>query len=610
MLPPFRPRLATPAGWALVLTTMPDPVSTPTRSNFIRQIIEDDLAHGKHERLITRFPPEPNGYLHIGHAKSIVLNFGLAEQLNGACNLRFDDTNPGKESPEFVAAIKADVHWLGFDWAGPVRFASDYFEQLYRFAVELIEQGLAYVCDLSAEETRAYRGTLTEPGRDSPYRARSVAENLDLFQRMRAGEFPDGTRTLRAKIDMAAPNINLRDPVLYRIRHGVIHHQTGTEWCLYPTYDYTHPISDALEGVTHSLCTLEFEDHRPLYDWCLAHVSVPCRPRQIEFSRLNLEYTVMSKRLLTQLVSEQIVDGWDDPRMPTIAGLRRRGFTPAALRGFCERIGVTKADNLVEMGVLESAIRDELDATAPRAMAVLDPLRVVLINLPADAPAALQARNHPKDEAMGARAIPLSAVLWIDRGDFEETPPKGFKRLVPGGEVRLRHAYVIRCDEVMKDAEGRVTELRCSLDPETLGQNPQGRKVKGVIHWVPAESAVCAEIRLYDRLFTVPLPGANGRDFRADLNPASLRRLSGAMLEPSLAGARPGARFQFEREGYFVVDPDSTPARPVFNRIVTLRDTWAKAQAAGQGVVGRQSRGQRGAGQRDQQATNAAGGAR
>ncbi|NEX18179.1 MAG: glutamine--tRNA ligase [Halochromatium sp.] len=582
---------------------MPDPVSTPTRSNFIRQIIEDDLANGKHERLITRFPPEPNGYLHIGHAKSIVLNFGLAEQLNGVCNLRFDDTNPGKESPEFVAAIKADVHWLGFDWAGPVRFASDYFEQLYGFAVELIEQGLAYVCDLSAEETRAYRGTLTEPGRDSPYRARSVEENLDLFRRMRAGEFPDGTRTLRAKIDMAAPNINLRDPVLYRIRHGVIHHQTGSEWCLYPTYDYTHPISDALEGITHSLCTLEFEDHRPLYDWCLAHVSVPCRPRQIEFSRLNLEYTVMSKRLLTQLVSERIVDGWDDPRMPTIAGLRRRGFTPGALRGFCERIGVTKADNLVEMGVLESAIRDELDATAPRAMAVLDPLRVLLTNLPADAPAAMQARNHPKDESMGARTIPLSSVLWIDRSDFEETPPKGFKRLVPGGEVRLRNAYVIRCDEVVKDAEGRVTELRCSLDPETLGKNPEGRKVKGVIHWVPA-TAVRAEVRLYDRLFAVPQPGASDRDFRADLNPESLRVLSDALLEPSLANAEPGSRFQFEREGYFVVDPESTPERPVFNRTVTLRDTWAKLKdaggqaGAGQPGSGQRARGQRGSGQK------------
>ncbi|MEA3641403.1 MAG: glutamine--tRNA ligase/YqeY domain fusion protein [Lamprobacter sp.] len=578
---------------------MPDPVSTSTRTNFIRQIIQDDLATGLHERLITRFPPEPNGYLHIGHAKSIVLNFGLAEDFGGVCNLRFDDTNPGKESPEFVEAIKEDVRWLGFDWGGQPRFASDYFEQLYGFAVELIEKGLAYVCDLSAEETRAYRGTLTEPGRDSPYRDRSMEENLDLFRRMRAGEFPDGARTLRAKIDMASPNINLRDPVLYRIRHGVIHHQTGSEWCLYPTYDYTHPISDALEGITHSLCTLEFEDHRPLYDWCVSHVSVPCQPRQIEFSRLNLEYTVMSKRLLTQLVSEQIVAGWDDPRMPTIAGLRRRGFTPGALRGFCERIGVTKADNLVEMGVLESAIRDELDASAPRAMAVLDPLRVVLTNLPADAPAAVEARNHPKDESMGVRELPLSAVLWIDRSDFEETPPKGFKRLIPGGEVRLRNAYVIRCDEVIKDADGAVIELRCAVDPDTLGKNPEGRKVKGVIHWVPAETAVDAEVRLYDRLFTVPQPGAGDRDFRADLNPDSLRVLSGAMLEPSLATAAPGARFQFEREGYFVVDPESTPERPVFNRTVTLRDTWAKTQgSAGQAGAGQGARGQRASGQK------------
>ncbi|MFP4603447.1 MAG: glutamine--tRNA ligase/YqeY domain fusion protein [Halochromatium sp.] len=580
---------------------MADSVSTPTRTNFIRQIVQDDLASGRHARVVTRFPPEPNGYLHIGHAKSIVLNFGLAEDLGGVCNLRFDDTNPGKESPEFVAAIKADVRWLGFDWPGPARFASDYFEQLYGFALELIEKGLAYVCDLSGEETRAYRGTLTAPGRDSPYRTRSVEENRDLFRRMRAGEFPDGARTLRAKIDMAAPNINLRDPVLYRIRHGVIHHQTGNEWCLYPTYDYTHPISDALEGITHSLCTLEFEDHRPLYDWCVANVSVPSRPRQIEFSRLNLEYTVMSKRLLTQLVSERIVAGWDDPRMPTIAGLRRRGYTPGAVRGFCERIGVTKADNLVEMGMLESAIRDELDASAPRAMAVLEPLRVVLTNLPADAPAAVRAQNHPKDETMGTRALPLASVLFIDRSDFEETPPKGFKRLIPEGEVRLRNAYVIRCDEVIKDADGAVTELRCSVDPDTLGKNPEGRKVKGVIHWVAAETAVRAEVRLYDRLFSVPQPGAGAgpgeRDFREDLNPESLRTLGGAMLEPSLAEAEPGARFQFEREGYFVVDPDSTPARPIFNRTVTLRDTWAKAQGAGAAGAGKAG-GQRGRGQK------------
>jgi glutaminyl-tRNA synthetase len=558
-------------------------MSDTPRTNFIRQIIDADLASGKHEHLCTRFPPEPNGYLHIGHAKSIVLNFGLAEDYGGTCNLRFDDTNPHKENVEFVESIKADVRWLGYDWGERLYFASDYFEQLYDFAVELIGQGLAYVCDLSAEQTRAMRGTLTEPGQDSPYRNRARDENLDLFRRMRAGEFPDGSRTLRAKIDMTSPNINLRDPVLYRIRHGVIHHQTGSSWCLYPTYDYTHPISDALEGITHSLCTLEFEDHRPLYDWCVDNVSVPSKPRQIEFSRLNLEYTVMSKRLLTQLVGEGIVDGWDDPRMPTIAGLRRRGYTPAAVREFCERIGVTKADNLVEMGILESAIRDDLDQNAPRAMAVLRPLRVVLSNLPADAPAAVTARNHPKREDMGTREVPFGAELYIDREDFAEDPPKGFKRLVPGGEVRLRNAYVIRCDEVITDAAGAVAELRCSVDPDTLGKNPEGRKVKGVIHWVALAHGVPARVRLYDRLFTVPQPGAGGRDFRADLNPGSLCTLTDCVVEPVLGSAAPGARFQFEREGYFVVDAGATADALVFNRTVTLRDTWGKRQAAGGG---------------------------
>jgi glutaminyl-tRNA synthetase len=557
---------------------MSDAVVPTPRTHFIRQIVENDLASGKHTQVVTRFPPEPNGYLHIGHAKSIVLNFGLAEEFGGRCNLRFDDTNPHRENLEFVESIEADVRWLGYDWGERVFFASDYFEQLYGFAVELIRSGLAYVCDLDAEQIRAYRGTLTEPGRDSPYRDRSVGENLDLFRRMRAGEFADGAKALRAKIDMASANINLRDPVLYRIRHGVIHHQTGTEWCLYPTYDYTHPISDALEGVTHSLCTLEFEDHRPLYDWCVANVSLPAQPRQIEFSRLNLEYTVMSKRLLTQLVDEGIVAGWDDPRMPTLAGLRRRGYTPAAIRGFCERIGVTKADNLVEMGMLESAIRDDLDAAAPRAMAVLHPLKVVLTNLPPRAAASVTARNHPKDEAMGTREVPFGAELFIDRGDFAAQPPKGFKRLVPGGEVRLRNAYVIRCDEVIRDGHGEVVELRCSVDPETLGQNPQGRKVKGVIHWVAADAAVGAEVRLYDRLFTVAQPGSGGRDFRDDLNLDSLRTLTGCLLEPSLAAAAAGARFQFEREGYFVVDPDAAPGKPVFNRTVTLRDAWGRTQ--------------------------------
>ena len=555
---------------------MSDTVETP-RTNFIRQIIEADLAAGKHARIVTRFPPEPNGYLHIGHAKSIVLNFGLARAFGGTCNLRFDDTNPHKENVEFVDSIKADVRWLGFDWGDRVYFASDYFEQLYAFAIELIEKGLAYVCDLNAEETRSYRGTLTEPGRDSPYRDRTVEENLDLFKRMRAGEFPDGARTLRARIDMASPNINLRDPVLYRIKHGVVHHQTGSAWCLYPTYDYTHPISDALEGITHSLCTLEFEDHRPLYDWCVDNVSVPCKPRQIEFSRLNLEYTVMSKRRLTELVGEHHVHGWDDPRMPTVAGLRRRGYTPGAIRDFCERVGITKSDNLVEMALLESTIREDLDATAPRRMAVLRPLKVVITNYPEGRTESIEARNHPKDEALGLRAVPFGREIYIDRADFEEIPPKGFKRLVPGGEVRLRNAYVICCEEVVKDTDGEIVELRVSVDLDTLGRDPQGRKVKGVVHWVSADHGVRAQIRLYDRLFRVPVPGAGGADFRSDINPDSLQILTDAVLEPALQGAEAGARFQFEREGYFVVDADSTPQRPVFNLTVGLRDTWGKS---------------------------------
>jgi glutaminyl-tRNA synthetase len=556
---------------------MTDSSESP-RSNFIRQIIEDDLAAGRHQRIATRFPPEPNGYLHIGHAKSICLNFGLAQDYPGTCNLRFDDTNPHKEDLEFVESIKADVRWLGFDWDDRLYFASDYFEQLYGFAIELIQKGLAYVCDLSAEEVRQFRGTLTEPGRESPGRERSIEENLDLFRRMRAGEFPDGRRSLRARIDMASPNINLRDPVLYRIRHGVIHHQTGREWCLYPTYDYTHPISDALECITHSICTLEFEDHRPLYDWCVANVSVPCTPRQIEFSRLNLEYTVMSKRLLTQLVTEGHVKGWDDPRMPTIAGLRRRGYTPGAIRDFCERIGVTKADNRVEMALLESAIRDDLDAAAPRRMAVLHPLKVVIENLPEGQVEQMEAGNHPKDAGMGKRLVPFARELFIDRNDFAEHPPKGFKRLVPGGEVRLRNAYVIRCNQVIKDANGEVSELRATADLETLGRNPEGRKVGGVIHWVSAAHAIPCEVRLYDRLFSVPVPGAGGTDFLEDINVNSLTVLTDSLIEPSLAGAEVGAHYQFEREGYFVVDPDGTPERPVFNLTVGLKDTWGKTQ--------------------------------
>ena len=556
---------------------MTDPVETP-RTNFIRQIVEEDLASGRHQRIATRFPPEPNGYLHIGHAKSIALNFGLAQDYPGTCNLRFDDTNPNKEDVEFVESIKADVRWLGFDWEDRLYFASDYFEQLYNFAIELIGKGLAYVCDLSAEQVREYRGTLTEPGRESPCRSRSVEENLDLFRRMRAGEFPDGARSLRARIDMTSPNINLRDPVLYRIRHGVIHHQTGTEWCLYPTYDYTHPISDALECITHSICTLEFEDHRPLYDWCVDNVSVPSKPRQIEFSRLNLEYTVMSKRRLTQLVSEGHVRGWDDPRMPTIAGLRRRGYTPSAIRDFCERIGVTKSDNLVEMAMLENAIRADLDASAPRRMAVLRPLKVTIENLPEGQVEEMVAGNHPKDASMGTRIVPFAREIYIDRNDFAEVPPKGFKRLVPGGEVRLRNAYVIRCNQVVKDADGQVVELRANADLETLGKNPEGRKVAGVIQWVPVAQGVQAEVRLYDRLCRVPNPGAGGTDFLADINPDSLTVLADAVLEPSLLGVSPGERFQFEREGYFVADTDSMPERPVFNLTVGLRDTWGKGQ--------------------------------
>jgi glutaminyl-tRNA synthetase len=558
----------------------------PTRpAHFIRQIIESDIQAGRHGgRVVTRFPPEPNGYLHIGHAKSICLNFGMAEDYRGVCNLRFDDTNPHKESVEFVDAIQADVRWLGYDWGDRVFFASDYFEQLYGFAVELIEKGLAYVCDLSADEIRDYRGTLTEPGRNSPYRDRSVAGNLDLFARMRAGEFPDGSRVLRAKIDMAAPNINLRDPTLYRIRHGVIHHQTGETWRIYPTYDYTHPISDALEGVTHSLCTLEFEDHRPLYDWVLDNVSVPCRPRQYEFSRLNLQYTVMSKRRLTRLVDEGHVEGWDDPRMPTIAGLRRRGYTPGSIRDFCARIGVTKADNVVEMGMLESCIREELNTHAPRRMGVLHPLRVVLTDWPEDRVEVLEVPNHPQDPAQGTRSLPFCGELWIDRNDFMEHAVAKFKRLVAGGEVRLRYGYVIRCDEVIRQGD-EIVELRCSHDPATLNTDPAGRKVKGVIHWVSARHGIEAELRLYDRLFNHPLPDAakeEGRDFTDYLNPDSLRTLTRAIVEPSLALVQPGEGFQFEREGYFVRDALLAGLeRPVFNRTVTLRDTWAKI--AGQG---------------------------
>jgi len=550
-------------------------------SNFIRTIIDADLAANKNQgRVATRFPPEPNGYLHIGHAKSICLNFGVAADYHGSCNLRFDDTNPHKENIEFVESIKQDVAWLGYDWGDRLFYASDYFGQLYDYAVQLIKAGKAYVCDLSPEETRKYRGTLTEAGKNSPYRTRSTEENLDLFERMRAGEFADGSRILRAKIDMASPNMNMRDPAIYRIRHGAVHHQTGEAWSIYPMYDFTHCLSDSIECITHSLCTLEFEDHRPLYDWFLDELGVECHPQQIEFSRLELQYTVTSKRKLTQLVEEGQVEDWDDPRMPSIAGLRRRGYTPAAIRDFCERIGVTKSDNNVEMGLLENCVREDLNQHAPRRMAVLHPLKVVIENYPQDKVEELQAANHPQDESMGMRTLNFTRELYIDAEDFREQAPSKFKRLVTGGEVRLRNAYVIRCDEVIKDSHGDVIELRCSYDPETLAKNPQGRKVKGVIHWVSARHGIEAEVRLYDRLFNHPSPDAarDGTDYRDHLNPESLLTLTHCYLEASLAGAKPGQRFQFEREGYFCVDPEHSHDQPIFNRTVTLRDSWAKIE--------------------------------
>ncbi len=550
-------------------------------TNFIRQIIEHDLKTGKHQTVATRFPPEPNGYLHIGHAKSIWLNFGIAEDYGGTCNLRFDDTNPHKENIEFVEAIQRDVHWLGYDWGDRLFYASDYFEQLYDYAVQLIRKGKAYVCDLSIEQIREYRGTLTEPGRNSPYRERSVDENLDLFARMRAGEFEDGARVLRAKIDMASPNLNLRDPIIYRIRRGAVHHQTGDEWCIYPMYDFTHCLSDAIEGITHSLCTLEFEDHRPLYDWFLDELETPCHPQQIEFSRLVLEYTVVSKRKLTELVEDGHVEGWDDPRMPTLAGMRRRGFPPEAIRDFCSRIGVTKSENFVEMALLENCVRDALNVSAPRRMAVLHPLKVVITNYPEDRTETVTAPNHPQNEDMGTRELVFGRELYIDRNDFVEVAPnRKWKRLVAGGEVRLRNAYVIRCDEVIKDDNGDIIELRCSYDPDTLGANPTDRKVKGVIHWVHADTAVRAEVRLYDRLFDHPTPErAEGKDWKDCLNPDSLRTLTHCYLEASLAEAGPGETFQFEREGYFC--RDSGHEELIFNRTMTLRDTWAKIARQG-----------------------------
>ncbi len=549
-------------------------------SNFIRTIIDKDLAADKYRGgVVFRFPPEPNGYLHIGHAKSICLNFGLAQDYGGRCNLRFDDTNPLTEEPEYVAAIQEDVRWLGFDWGGEPFFSSDYFEQLYAFALRLVEQGSAFVCDLNGEEVRESRGTLTEPGRESPHRNRSIEENLDLLGRMRAGEFPDGSRTLRARIDMAAPNLNLRDPVIYRIRRTP-HYRTGDAWCIYPSYDWAHGQSDFIENVTHSICTLEFEDHRPLYDWFLEQLAAEPRPKQIEFARLNLGYTVTSKRLLQELVRDGVVSGWDDPRMPTLAGFRRRGVTPQAIRQFCASIGVARADSLVDIGLLESCIRKDLEPATPRVMCVHSPLRVVLLNWPEDKVDGLELSYYPdKSEHSGTRPVPFSRELYIEQEDFMEDPPKDFFRLAPGREVRLRRAYIIRCEEVVKDAEGKVVELRCTYDPDTLNTKPVGRKVRGIVHWVSAAHAIPATVRLYDRLFSVPNPTAGDADYKTNLNPNALETLDKAMLEPSLANAQPGQRFQFERKGFYHADPaDSKPGHPVFNRIVSLRDTWAKVQ--------------------------------
>ena len=560
--------------------------AVPATTDFIREIIAEDLRTGSRGgRVHTRFPPEPNGYLHIGHAKSICLNFGVAAEFGGLCNLRYDDTNPTKEDVEYVESIESDVRWLGFDWDGRKFYASDYFEALYNYAEGLIRDRKAYVDSLSADEIRDYRGTLTEPGRNSPYRDRSVEENLDLFHRMRAGEFPDGAHVLRAKIDMTSPNMNMRDPTLYRIRHAA-HHRTGDLWCIYPTYDYAHPISDAIEGITHSLCTLEFEDHRPLYDWMIENTSgrteqtTPlARPRQIEFARLNLNYTIMSKRKLLALVERKVVSGWDDPRMPTIAGLRRRGCTPEAIRDFCARIGVAKKENVVDVALLEHTVREDLNRRARRALAVVRPLRAVIENYPEDREEYIEAVNNPEDPAAGTRRLPFSREVYIERDDFMEDPPKKFFRLSPGSEVRLRHAYILKCERVVKDASGKVTELRCTYDPDSLSGPTATRRVKGTIHWVSARHAVSAEVRLYDRLFRSPDPGESGRDPLSDLNPDSLERLLDCKVEPALAVAEPGERFQFERLGYFCVDPDSRSGTPVFNRTVTLKDSWARISA-------------------------------
>lgn len=556
-----------------------------TPSHFIRNIVIEDLQQDKNGgRVHTRFPPEPNGYLHIGHAKSICLNFGLVAEFNGLCNLRFDDTNPSKEDVEYVESIKADVRWLGFDWGDREYFASDYFPQLYQFAIQLIKAGKAYVCDLNADQIREYRGTLTEPGKNSPYRERSVEENLDLFERMKAGEFPDGARTLRAKIDMASPNLNMRDPVMYRILHAT-HHRTGDEWCIYPTYDFAHGQSDSIEGITHSICTLEFEDHRPLYDWFLEQLAIH-HPQQIEFARLNLTYTALSKRKLLQLVQRGHVSGWDDPRMPTLAGFRRRGYTPEAIRIFCERIGVAKRNSTVDIAMLEHCLREDLNKRAPRVMAVLRPLKVVIDNYPAGQVEELDAVNNPEDPSMGTRKVSFSRELYIEQDDFREEPPKGFFRLSPGREVRLRYAYIVKCIGVVKDSQtGEIKEVHCTYDPETKsGLSQSNRKVKATIHWVSAAHAVSAEVRLYDQLFTREDPddAPQGLDWTANLNSHSLERLTDCCVEPFLSNAKAGERYQFERLGYFCVDKvDSSPGHLVFNRTVTLRDTWAKIEKSG-----------------------------
>ena len=552
-----------------------DETARPT--NFIREIIDEDLKEGRYDRVHTRFPPEPNGYLHIGHAKSICLNFGLAKDYGGLCNLRFDDTNPSKEEQEYVDSIIEDVRWLGFDWDDRLFYASDYFGTLYEYALKLIDKGKAYVCDLSADEIREYRGTLTEPGKESPYRNRGIEENLALFERMKAGEFPDGSRTLRAKIDMAHPNLNMRDPVMYRILHAT-HHRTGDTWCIYPMYDFTHGQSDSVEGITHSICTLEFEDHRPLYDWYLDELEI-YHPRQIEFARLNLSYTVMSKRRLLELVREKRVSGWNDPRMPTIGGIRRRGYTPESIRAFSARIGVAKRDSMVDLALLEHHVREDLNRHAPRRMAVLRPLRVVIENYPEGKTEELEAVNNPEDPEAGTRMVPFARVLYIERDDFMEDPPRKFFRLAPAREVRLRYAYFIKCVDVVKDESGEITELRCTYDPETRGGHaPDGRKVKATIHWVSAEHAATGEVRLYDRLFTVENPLAEEGDWHDHLNPKSLETLDECKLEPCLAEVDPGYRCQFERLGYFCADPDTSPGKPVFNRTVTLRDPWKNIQ--------------------------------